>query len=226
MRESYSLEDISKYKKVKTVLMEGEKHFRNIFEVAPIGLALTDRDFHLIKANDVFCQILDHSEYELQGINVCNLHHSKYYNKNIERITGGEISSFVTEICCNKKNKEQFWVRANVIHLSDDKRAPTYYLIMIEDIIRCRLAEETKNNAANINKLTEEIVINIGEKVKTLQETLQGFVAQSEEFSASSEEVATATEEQTAAMHQLTSSAQDLIKLSEELASVITKFSL
>jgi methyl-accepting chemotaxis protein len=94
---------------------------------------------------------------------------------------------------------------------------------VVADNVR-RLAEETKNNAADINKLTEEIIINIGEKVKTLQETLQGFAAQSEEFSASSEEVAAATEEQTAAMHHLTSSAQDLTKLSEKLATVITRF--
>jgi methyl-accepting chemotaxis protein len=92
---------------------------------------------------------------------------------------------------------------------------------VVSDNVR-RLTEETKNNASDINSLTEKIVSDIGGSIITLQESLQGFAAQSEEFSASSEEVATATEEQTAAMHQMTSMAQHLTKLSEEL-TIVTK---
>lgn len=96
---------------------------------------------------------------------------------------------------------------------------------VVADNVR-RLAEETKNNSADINRVTDAIVANLGNSIKGLEDTLQGFSAQSEEFSASSEEVAAATEEQTAAMHQLTSSAQELTKLSEELATVIMRFNL
>lgn len=94
---------------------------------------------------------------------------------------------------------------------------------VVADNVR-RLAEETKNNSAEISKVTVEIVTNIGSSVSSLQETLQGFAAQSEEFSASSEEVAAATEEQTAAMNQMTSAAQDLTKLGEELAQLVAKY--
>ncbi|MHA2204023.1 MAG: methyl-accepting chemotaxis protein [Candidatus Hodarchaeales archaeon] len=94
---------------------------------------------------------------------------------------------------------------------------------VVADNVR-RLAEETKNNSAEISKVTVEIVTNIGNSVSGLQETLQGFAAQSEEFSASSEEVAAATEEQTAAMNQMTSAAQDLTKLGEELAQLVAKY--
>lgn len=96
---------------------------------------------------------------------------------------------------------------------------------VVADNVR-RLAEETRNNSAEISKVTEEIVANIGGSVSSLQETLQGFAAQSEEFSASSEEVAAATEEQTAAMHQMTSSAQDLTKLGEEMAKLVSKYKI
>jgi methyl-accepting chemotaxis protein len=96
---------------------------------------------------------------------------------------------------------------------------------VVADNVR-RLAEETKTNAADISEVTTDIVTNIGSSVRTLQDTLQGFAAQSEEFSASSEEVAAATEEQTAAMHQLTSSAQNLTNLSDTLANAVDKFKL
>jgi len=96
---------------------------------------------------------------------------------------------------------------------------------VVADNVR-RLAEETKENAVDIAKLTDVIVNNIQTSVKELSETFSNFAAQSEEFSASSEEVAASTEEQTASMSQLTQSAQELTKLGEELASVISKFNL
>lgn len=96
---------------------------------------------------------------------------------------------------------------------------------VVADNVR-RLAEETKTNSADISRVTAEIVTNIGGSVTVLQETLQGFAAQSEEFSASSEEVAAATEEQTAALHQLTSSTQELSQMGSELANIVKQFKL
>ena len=96
---------------------------------------------------------------------------------------------------------------------------------VVSDNVR-RLAEETKENAAGINTLTDEIVNNIGGSVIKLQETLQSFSTQSEEFSASSEQVAAATEEQTASMNQMTTSTQELSRLSEDLNIAIKRFDL
>jgi methyl-accepting chemotaxis protein len=94
---------------------------------------------------------------------------------------------------------------------------------VVADNVR-RLAEETRKNSSDINLMTDTIVQNVGGSVRGLQDTLQGFAAQSEEFSASSEEVAAATEEQTAAMHEMTSSAQELSRMAEELSSIISQY--
>ncbi len=94
---------------------------------------------------------------------------------------------------------------------------------VVADNVR-RLAEETKTYAVDIGRLNDSLVTNISGNVIALQETLQGFAAQSEEFSASSEEVAAATEEQTAAMHQMTATAQTLAKLAENLSEKIAIF--
>ncbi|MHA2289524.1 MAG: methyl-accepting chemotaxis protein, partial [Promethearchaeota archaeon] len=96
---------------------------------------------------------------------------------------------------------------------------------VVADNVR-RLAEETKTNSADISKVTNDIVNNIGSSVVNLQETLQSFAAQSEEFSASSEQVAAATEEQTAAMNQMTSSAQELTILGDEMTVLVAQYKL
>ncbi|NHJ02501.1 MAG: methyl-accepting chemotaxis protein [Candidatus Heimdallarchaeota archaeon] len=88
---------------------------------------------------------------------------------------------------------------------------------VVADNVR-RLAEETKNNSAEITTFSDRIIQNIQSSVKGLADTLQSFAAQSEEFSASSEEVAASTEEQSSAMHQLTVAAQSLTKLGEDLS--------
>jgi methyl-accepting chemotaxis protein len=93
---------------------------------------------------------------------------------------------------------------------------------VVADNVR-RLAEETKTNSADISKVTNDIVNNIGSSVVNLQETLQNFAAQSEEFSASSEEVAAATEEQTASMNQITETTQELSSLADKLNANVSR---
>ncbi|UCG03230.1 MAG: methyl-accepting chemotaxis protein, partial [Candidatus Heimdallarchaeota archaeon] len=96
---------------------------------------------------------------------------------------------------------------------------------VVSDNVR-RLAEETKSNASDISELTDKIVTNISGSVIKIQESLQGFTAQSEEFSASSEEVAAATEQQSAGMHQLANAAQDLAGMSEKLTKQVSLFKM
>jgi len=96
---------------------------------------------------------------------------------------------------------------------------------VVADNVR-RLAEETKSNSDDINKMTTKIVGELGSKVKSLQENLQQFATQSEEFSAVSEEVAASTEEQTAAMAQLTTAAQKLAQQADSLAELSNRFEL
>lgn len=96
---------------------------------------------------------------------------------------------------------------------------------VVADNVR-RLAEETKNNSADISKITKQIVNNIGSSVINLQNILESFATQSEEFSASSEEVAATTEEQTAGMQYLTNSAQRLSELGDSLLISVSQFKL
>ncbi len=94
---------------------------------------------------------------------------------------------------------------------------------VVADNVR-RLAEETRENASEINQMTENIVNSVGGSISEFRAIFESFATQSEEFSASSEQVAAATEEQSASMHSLTNAAQDLTLLSTEMMKTINKF--
>lgn len=80
-----------------------------------------------------------------------------------------------------------------------------------------RLAEETKSNALDVSRLTDNIKVTISERMIRIQETIENLATQSEEFSASSEEVAAGTEEQSAAMAEMQKSSEELLKLGKQL---------
>jgi methyl-accepting chemotaxis protein len=96
---------------------------------------------------------------------------------------------------------------------------------VVADNVR-RLAEETTSYSADISKLNENLVTNIGDNVSNLQEILQRFASDSEEYSASSEQVAAAAEEQLASIHQITVTAKALAELADSLSDKITVFKL
>ncbi|MHA1966697.1 MAG: methyl-accepting chemotaxis protein [Candidatus Hodarchaeales archaeon] len=91
---------------------------------------------------------------------------------------------------------------------------------VVADNIR-RLAEGTKANSTNINRLTSQIIERIRKALTQIQVNYENLSSQSEEFSASSEEVSAATGEQVVSMSQLSAAAQELSHLSDHLNSLV-----
>lgn len=59
------LNDITEHMQAERSLRESEERFRNIFEEAPIGMAVVGMDGMLLQVNKAFCEMLGFGEQEL-----------------------------------------------------------------------------------------------------------------------------------------------------------------
>ncbi|MHA2247409.1 MAG: PAS domain S-box protein [Candidatus Hodarchaeales archaeon] len=137
--------DVTARKQIEDELKENEEKFRSIFENAPIGMALTDLDFRFIKINTVFCQMMGYSAHELAQLSFPDITHPDYHRKDIEynkKLIQDEISTYQTEKRFLMKDENFFWGRTTVSLLCTDKKAPSYFLAMIEDITALKQKEE------------------------------------------------------------------------------------
>ncbi|MFX0183383.1 MAG: PAS domain-containing protein [Candidatus Hodarchaeota archaeon] len=144
-QESHGSYDISDQEILEVDFKKGEECFQRVFKIAPVGLALTDSDFRIVKANDAFCQILGYSKPKFRGLKLFDLYRPKNIEKSVEifrKISMGEIAYHDTEIHCNNKINQNSWVRAYITILNNEKITYNPYLIMIEDITKYKLAEE------------------------------------------------------------------------------------
>jgi PAS domain S-box-containing protein len=148
------LNDVTELKQAERVLRESEERFRNIFEEAPIGMAVISLDSRLLQVNKAFCEMLGYSEQELTARTLSVITHPDDVGKDgllAAQMLKGAITSYTVEKRYLRKSGETLWVAltATVIRNHDEKAV--YGLVMIENIIerkRARLLEEERHHVA------------------------------------------------------------------------------
>ncbi len=148
------LNDITELQQAERVLRESEERFRNVFEEAPIGMAVISLDGRLLQVNKAFCEMLGYSEQELTARALSGITHPDDVGKDgllAAQMLKGAIPSYKVEKRYLRKNRETLWadLTATVIRNQDGKAV--YGLVMIENIIerkRARLLEEERHHVA------------------------------------------------------------------------------
>lgn len=125
-------------------LIESEQIFKWVFEHGPLGMTMTAPDYHFVKVNQTFCQMLGFSEKELTSMKFTEITYPDDLQSSIaiaEKLFSGGLSFHHTEKRYLKKNGSPIWVSLTGCSIADGDGHPLYSLGMMEDISERKSAE-------------------------------------------------------------------------------------
>jgi PAS domain S-box-containing protein len=129
----------------RTAALEAsEQGFRQIFEDAPIGMAVVGLDESFNQVNATLCQMVGYSESELTQCTTVDITFEDDIpqgKQNAEELlTGGPRSSVERRYI--RKNGEVLWITRTACLMRDVDGHPRNFLIMVEDISERKQAEK------------------------------------------------------------------------------------
>ncbi len=137
--------DITQQHHLADERQESENRFRNIFEYAPLGIAIRDTNGRLRQCNAAYCDMLGYSEEELKKMQSADFVHRDDRRENREQIrllVDGDISAFDIEIRYLRSDEQVIWVRKRVSMLPSVADVPRRLIALTTDITERKRTEE------------------------------------------------------------------------------------
>jgi PAS domain S-box-containing protein len=161
----------------RTAALEAsEQGFRQIFEEAPIGMAVVGLDESFNRVNTTLCQMVGYSESDLTQRTTmditCEDDIPQGKQNAEELLTGGPRSSVERRYI--RKNGEVLWMTRTACLMRDVDGHPRNFLIMVEDISERKLAEkalcESKRELEAAHHANQLIMDNSQDVICTMDE--------------------------------------------------------
>ena len=162
---------------IRTAALEAsEQGFRQIFEDAPIGMAVVGLDESFNQVNTTLCQMVGYSESELTQCTTVDITFEDDIpqgKQNAEELlTGGPRSSVERRYI--RKNGEVLWITRTACLMRDVDGQPRNFLIMVEDISERKQAEkllcESKRELEAAHHANQLIMDNSQDVICTIDE--------------------------------------------------------
>jgi PAS domain S-box-containing protein len=157
-----TVRDISDRKQTEQALRRSESRFRQIFQNAPIGMALADvQTRQLVQVNPRWCEILGYTPLEMIYLTIDDISHPEDLPADIlqtERLRHGDITMFQMEKRLVRRDGEIRWSKLAVTFLEDPTSGVRHTLGMIEDITEHKQAVDLlRQSEARFQKLVANI---------------------------------------------------------------------
>ncbi len=127
-------------------LESSEERFRKMFNNAPLGMAVSDSQYHFVRANTLFCQMLGYTEEEIKTLSFKDITHPEDLGDSVEKVhelEKGTISVYKTEKRYITRSRDIIWGSLTLSQIRGSAEEVQFFLVMIEDITERKRAEET-----------------------------------------------------------------------------------
>ncbi|MGB9749281.1 MAG: PAS domain S-box protein, partial [Caldisericia bacterium] len=129
--------DLTENIKLREELFETEKKFKTLFDNAPIGITLTNRDGKIVYCNPEWEKIIGYKLEEIEKLTWMDLTYQEDLKEdldNFKKLINGEIHSYSLEKRLIRKDGKVIWIYLKVIRVDDEKGDFQFEFAMIEDI--------------------------------------------------------------------------------------------
>jgi len=114
---------------------EDSENFFSFLEDGPLGMALVNSDYRIIKANKTFRSILGYTQQEALALEIQTIFQDNATCLQlINQVLDRSLQSSTMEVRIHRKNGEQFWGQCTVSTPSGGEENEKLCLILIEDI--------------------------------------------------------------------------------------------
>jgi diguanylate cyclase (GGDEF)-like protein/PAS domain S-box-containing protein len=152
-----NLHDISARKQAEEALRQAHERFRSAFENAPIGMAMTDLEGEIVRANPAMARIVGRSADDLSGMNVHMLTHPDDRGAStaeMRRVVADGSDGYRIEKRYCHADGHEVWVSVSVSCVRDEDGTPSYLIAQVEDVTERRALRERLAYAAIHDPLT------------------------------------------------------------------------
>ncbi len=153
-----NVRDVSERKIVERKLREARTMFAEVFEHAPVGVALALPSGKFFLANPAFCTMLGYTLDDIADLGITDVTHPDDRRRTTDQyqtLYDGSASAYCYEKRFVRKDGSMLWCRVHVSVVRDENDALEYSIGQLEDITDQRAIAERLEREARHDSLTD-----------------------------------------------------------------------
>jgi len=146
-----ALSEVEERRRVEHALRDSEERFRKIFEDGPLGMAIVDFDYRLLKVNAMLCRMTGYTDIELTALTLLDLTYpqdeSIIIQDNSSIADNPPQHRYKVDLRLIQKDRNVLWIDLTTSTIHNEAGKALYYLAMIEDITERKQSERALQDA-------------------------------------------------------------------------------